>query len=153
MKALCIAGMLVGVPTLCYLLTVGSQSSPAAVDGDTAAGQVERKPEKRAFVSLVDLIAQKDAFHNRAVAASGFLVLEDEYCGLFLSREDARYGITKNGVWVGFSSNLLASMDVRSFGEQYVFVSGTFDKQEQGHMGAWSGKIGNIDTIRRLKRR
>jgi hypothetical protein len=149
MKTLHVTSISLCVVVFFALARPGTNSPARRGQQGMPAGETQR--EVPANVSLIDLIAQKEKFHNRRVMAEGFLILRDEGSALYLSKEDARYGITKNGLWVGFSTNLLNSIHVMGFSGKYVAISGTFDMHERGHMGLWSGKIAEIDSIHRLK--
>jgi hypothetical protein len=105
------------------------------------------------YVSLVEVISSKTTFHGRDIRLSGFLSLQDEACGLYLSKDDARYGLTKNGVWVGFSTNLLSAMDVMKFNNRYVTLAGRFDMHDRGHMGLWSGTVCEITALASMRAR
>src|SRR4051794_10776104 len=44
-----------------------------------------------AQVSLVQLLANPERYHNKPVSLEGFLHVEFEECGIYLSRDDANY--------------------------------------------------------------
>jgi hypothetical protein len=97
-------------------------------------------------VSLIQLISSPERYHGQAVRLSGFLHVEFEGTGIYLSREDANYLINRNGLWVSFDSGdwSAVGMTPRQFNRKYVLIEGFFDKDNHGHMGAWSGAVRSV---------
>ena len=86
-------------------------------------------------VSLVSLLVRPEDYHGKRVQVMGFAHYEFESDGLYLHRDDAAHGITRNGLWL----ERVVNWD--SLSDHYVVVEGTFDAQHKGHFGMWSGAI------------
>lgn len=88
--------------------------------------------------SLVQLIARPELFNGRKVRVIGFVNLEFEGNGIYLSREDWRHAIYQNGLWIEPPASVRDSL------QRYMIVEGTFNAAHRGHMGMWSGAIERI---------
>jgi hypothetical protein len=76
----------------------------------------------------------------------GYVHFEFEGNGIYLHREDKQHHVTKNGLW-------LIRRPEQSFPgcqDTYANVIGTFHAENTGHMGMWSGSIGEITTCAKL---
>jgi len=102
-------------------------------------------PDNAAMVSLVQLIAEPEAFDGRYVKIIGFLHLEFEGDAIWLHREDCEHRIYKNGLWV-HTGQVLRPADAR-YNDRYVMIVGRFDAQKHGHLGLWSGEINSISRV------
>jgi len=60
---------------------------------------------------------------------------------IYLSKEDADYGITENGFWVTLNKKF------KQYDRKYVLIEGTFDKDDRGHFSAYQGTIENITRV------
>ena len=98
-------------------------------------------------VSLVQLIATPDVYHNRVVRIVGFCRLEFEGDAVFLHREDSESSISKNGIWLNVGSPI--PEEQQSLSGEYVLLEATFLADRKGHLGAYSGEF---DDIQRLER-
>lgn len=99
------------------------------------------------LISIVPLLASPQSFNGRRIQVIGFVHLEFEGNGIYLSREDFQYGIEKNGLWLSISS-----ADIETFrraNDSYVIVEGTFNSDIKGHVGMWSGSIEKITKFQR----
>lgn len=103
--------------------------------GDTPAPSAE-------VVSLERLITAPEQYDGKAVLIVGFLRLEFEGNGLYLHEEDYEHGITKNAIWVVRNAKINERADALNM--HYVMLGGTFDASHNGHMGLFSGSLGNI---------
>lgn len=97
-------------------------------------------------VSLIQLIANPQAFDNKRVRITGYLRLEFEGNVVYLHREDYEYGLTKNGLWVDVPSDM-TQQQRRAVNNQYVICTGTFRASMHGHMGLNSGEITEITRL------
>jgi len=86
-------------------------------------------------VSLIQLIANADAFDGEYVRVRGFYRREFEGTAIYVHREDYERRLTRNGLWV--------SGDV-AFDQQYVLIEGRFSATRRGHLGLYSGEIGEV---------
>ena len=99
--------------------------------------------------SLIELIARPEVYDGKRVRVIGFVNLEFEGNGLYVSREDWEQSIYRNGVWInpptGFESD--SGPAKRRPNQQHVIVEGVFSSGRGGHFGMWSG---TIDSVTRL---
>ena len=91
------------------------------------------------YVSLVALIANPARYQGLRVRVVGYVIAKMETSGILLSEGDFTHGITKNGVWLDMNGTEFTAID-----ERYALVEGTFDETSKGHLGMWSGTIGEV---------
>lgn len=114
-------------------------------------------------VSMWQLIANPDVYHNRFVRVHGFLHLKFEDSGLYATKDDADYLIGKNALWVTYSGEglklepnnpklKLSRNELEYFDGKYVLLEGIFNKGNCGHMGAFAGEIKDVTRVVELKR-
>ncbi len=77
----------------------------------------------------------------------GFLRVRFEGTAIYLSKDDAEYGITSNGFHVLLNPRKYAEYD-----KCCVLLEGTFDKDNMGHMSAWQGSLWKIKRIHKLEK-
>lgn len=114
-----------------------AQARPPAlqVPGTSASTEVHH-------VSIIQLIATPERFHGKRVRVVGYLWLEFEGNGIYLSESDRTHGVYKNGLWVSFAEGVLDSR--QAYSGRYVLLEGTFNAEAHGHLGLWSGTIEQI---------
>jgi hypothetical protein len=99
--------------------------------------------------SLIELIARPELYDGKRVRVIGFVNFEFEGNGLYVSREDWRQAIARNGLWIdppkGFESDSAPSR--RQPNQRNVIVEATFRGGPGGHFGMWSG---SLDSVTRL---
>ena len=128
--------MLKATTALVLVLTVcPSLTSQARVA--TAAG-----PEQ---VSMLQLIANPEAFDGKSVAVIGYLQLEFEGNVLYVHAEDYQHRILKNGLWVQWNRQLDESIKKLNF--RYVLIAGTFNAKNRGHRSLNAGALEQITRI------
>ena len=93
-------------------------------------------------VSLIQLIANPQAYQGKIVRVIGFVRLEFEGEAIYLHRDDYEHDITKNGLWIDISDALRKKRT--QYDQRYVLLEGSFNANEKGHKGAWSGSIQRI---------
>ena len=93
-------------------------------------------------VSIIQLIAHPNDYDSKVVRLTGFVRLEFEGTGVYLHEDDCRYHITKNGLWLKVSDEIMKNK--REFNLKYVLLEGTFNAEDRGHMGAWNGSSEKI---------
>jgi hypothetical protein len=94
-------------------------------------------------ISLIQLIAQPEKFAEQRVQVIGLCALKFEGKAIWISRDDLRYSITKNAVWLDIPLN----EESCKFDQKYVFVEGRFTAKNRGHLGLYSGTIEDISRI------
>lgn len=103
------------------------------------------KSTRPSFVSLVQLIANPNEYHGRLVLVIGFCHLEFEGNAIYLHREDFEQGIYKNGLWLDVEDIL--SINTSKLSDGYILVEGVFNAKNKGHLGQFSGCLGEIERI------
>jgi len=98
-------------------------------------------------VPLVRLLARPEDYDGKRVVVMGFAHYEFEGNGLYPHRDDAENGLYFNGLWLDAPSPSVANAD--SLSDQYVFIEGTFEAQNRGHLGMWSGAIVKVTRAQR----
>jgi hypothetical protein len=114
-----------------------------------------RHPNEEFNASIVQILAHRDRYHGKRVQVMGFLHVRFEGTAIYLSKDDAAYGITHNGFWVKFDKAAIPFNDPagpKEFDGKYVLIEGIFDKDDLGHMSAWQGTIDKVNRIYELRR-
>jgi hypothetical protein len=96
-------------------------------------------------VSLIQLIANPAAFDGKRVLLTGYVVLEAENTAVYLHESDARYGITRNGLWLEVP--LGGESHRARFHQRYVLIEGTFNARRRGHRELFSGTLEHIGRL------
>jgi hypothetical protein len=99
-------------------------------------------------VSIINLIATPEKYHDEKVIIKGYAVLEFEGDAIYLSKEDAEYGITRNALYLDVDAEQLRNYQKDSQG--YVLVEGKFDANSHGHLALFSGVIKEITRFEKL---
>lgn len=98
------------------------------------------------YISMVDLIANPDKYNGKLVQVEGVGSINFEDMAVYLSPYDYEYG-TRNSIWLEMD---LDYYDDATFSEmvhcngKYVIVEGIFNKDNTGHMSAYSGALEQI---------
>ena len=93
-------------------------------------------------VSMYQLIVMPERFDGKRVRVDGYLHLEFEGNGLYAHKEDYDRFLSKNGVWIDVQS--CGSGRSAGINDHYVVVEATFNSEELGHLGLWSGTLSNV---------
>jgi len=97
-------------------------------------------------VSVIQLIANPQAYDGKTVRITGFLHLEFEGNVIYLHSEDFRYGLTKNGLWVEIPKDM-SKEQIKAVNDQYVICTAKFVARMHGHMGMNSGDLANVTRL------
>jgi hypothetical protein len=97
--------------------------------------------------SIIDLIANPDLFDGKRIRTFGYIHFEFEGNGIYLHQEDYARSLYANGLWVNLAQNV-SRVDCQ---DRYVLVEGTFRARDRGHLGLWSGAIGEITRCMALR--
>jgi hypothetical protein len=97
-------------------------------------------------VSMIQLIANPQAYDNKRVRIFGYLHLEFEGNAIYLHREDFDYGITKNAFWVNIPKDMTREQ-MKAVNNFYVICTGRFRAGMHGHMGLNSGEMDEITRL------
>ncbi len=93
-------------------------------------------------VSLVQLIARPKDYDGKIVRVIGFVRLEFEGNGIYLHEDDYKHSIYKNGLWIDVTKDMQKRKV--ELDQKHVFLEGTFNAKDTGHLGLWSGSIQKI---------
>ena len=99
-------------------------------------------------VSLIQLIANPKEYDGKLVRVGGVVNFEFEGDAIYLHKDDIRYCLTKNGLWLDTQS-----MQKKKLNGKYVSVEGIFNATSKGHMGLWSGTLQRISRMGLLPER
>jgi hypothetical protein len=95
------------------------------------------------FVSLIHILQNPQQYAEQPVRVIGVANIGFEATGLFVSEEDMRNAVTKNGIWLVVPS----SDENRKLHGKYVLVEGVFDPLRKGHLGMWSGTLKDVKRL------
>ena len=93
-------------------------------------------------VPLVRVLALPEQFHGRTILVSGYLHLEFEGNCLYLDKNSFESGLSKNSIWVNYSSNV--AHVIHDHNDKYVSLHGTFTTHPGGHGGHMGLACGEI---------
>ena len=113
-------------------------------------------PNEDYNASIVQILAHRDRYHGKKVQIEGYLHVRFEGTAIYLSKEDADYLMTRNGLWVSFDKRAVPYEGIvgpTQFDRKYVLIEGTFDKNDMGHKSSWQGAIENVTRIYELTKR
>ncbi len=96
-------------------------------------------------VSIIQLIATPERFHNKFVLVIGFVNLKFEGDAVYLSEEHYKHGLTKDAVWLNLTEEI--GKNKEQYNGKYCLIMGKFNAKRNGHMGAFSGEIGDIERF------
>jgi hypothetical protein len=99
--------------------------------------------------SLVRVLADPGQFEGKLVRAIGFCSVEFEGNALYMHREDYEQGISKNGVWLSLGDARAPERVAlaKKVHRKYCLVEGRVTAREHGHLGMFSGAIGDITRL------
>jgi hypothetical protein len=89
--------------------------------------------------SLIELIARPERFDGKMIQVIGYVRLEFEGNGIYLSREASEHGITRNGLWIEPPDSIRPGAEPPP---RYMTVRGTFNAANHG--GMWNGAIEHV---------
>jgi hypothetical protein len=138
-------------------LATGFVLSTLTISRDAAHAQekLQAYPNEDFHASIVQMLAHRDRYDGKKVQIKGFLNLEFEGSAVYLSKEDADYGITTNGFWVSFDKSKVpfeGMVGPGEFDRKFVLIEGTFKANSRGHHSAWQGSIEKISRVVELKK-
>jgi hypothetical protein len=108
------------------------------------AGPGSPDDDRPVEVSLIQLIADPDRFDGKLVHVCGFVRIEHEGTAVYLHRDDCEHMLTRNGFWLSANDATPAGSREADVNDRYSLIEGRFSAKERGHLGLWSGSIGQI---------
>lgn len=97
-------------------------------------------------ISIIQLIATPEKYHNKFVLVIGFVNLEFEGNAVYLSESDYKHGLMKNAVWLNLPDDIQKNKE-QQYNRKYCLIMGKFNAKKNGHMNAFSGEIGDIERF------
>jgi hypothetical protein len=140
--------------TLADARSVGHEASET--DGspsEASSGEIRLSDDPIWRPSLVQVLSNPGRYDGREVVVQGFLTVEFEGTAIYLSEDDARFGVRRNGFYVSLKGNTLGLNEKEiagRFDRRYVWLAGKFNKDNRGHMDAWQGTIGEVSQLEPL---
>lgn len=92
------------------------------------------------LVSLIRLIQVPEKYHGKEVRVVGFGAVEFEHQALYVSLDDLRHAVTKNGLWL----DIPVSKEAQKLNGKCLLVEATFDMGRRGHLGMFSGCLSDV---------
>jgi hypothetical protein len=102
-------------------------------------------------VSLIELIANPEAYDGKRAQVEGYLHLGFEHQAIYLHQEDFELGMSKNALWVDLSGEIGWKQSL-GLSDRYVICAGTFRARDLGHMAAFSGAIASVTRLEPIPR-
>jgi hypothetical protein len=93
-------------------------------------------------ITLLQVLSNPAKFNGHEIQIIGFLHLEFEGDGLYLHKEDFDQRIIGNMIWVDKTADMEKRLS--QINDKYVLIRGTFDADDHGHMGLFSGTLKNV---------
>jgi hypothetical protein len=114
--------------------------------------------------SLINVLANPERYDGKRISISGFLHYQFEDSALYFSKSDADYLITENAIWIRYGEKPIidaieckgkskaSTSNLDYLDGHYVSLEGTFNMNERGHMGAFSGTLENVVRVSEQRR-
>lgn len=100
-------------------------------------------------VSIIQLIANPQAWDGKKVRVEGFLRIEFEGDAVYLHREDFDFNIMRNALSIDLPKDMTEKQR-RAVDLKYILCEGTFVAGNHGHMGLFSGELTQVQRIQWL---
>ena len=94
-------------------------------------------------VSIIQLIASPEKYQNKVVRVIGVGNIDFEGDSVYLSKDDWKYDIYENSFWLDVGEDFQYE-EAGKINGKYVIIVGTFNMNNKGHLGLWSGSIEKI---------
>jgi hypothetical protein len=95
------------------------------------------------FISILTLIQSPEKYHHKRVRIVALCTLEFEGKAMWVSKEALDKAITKDAVWLDVNLD----DKTKKLDRRVVIVEGTFDATRKGHLGMYSGMIGDVTRV------
>lgn len=104
-------------------------------------------PDNAEQVSLIQLIANPQAYDHKVVRIIGYLHLEFEGNAVYLHRDDFEHAIYENSLWINPPKDI-SPTQIKAVNDHYVICTARFVANRHGHMGMFGGEL---EDVRRLE--
>lgn len=100
-------------------------------------------------VSIIQLIATPEKYHEKAVSVVGVGRIEFEANGLYLTKEHYNLRVPNTAIWIDIESNeSLDREQLSKYNGKYVIVEGIFNMNDRGHFGLYCGSLEYVISYR-----
>jgi hypothetical protein len=103
-------------------------------------------PDEIVDVSILQLLCNPEKYDGKLVMVKGFIKLEFEGTAIYFHEEDCKNHISQNSIWLNISRETYYSLKPEC-SDKYGSVIGTFNADQKGHFGGFSGEIISINGI------
>lgn len=97
-------------------------------------------------VSMIQLIATPEKFHNKKVRVIGVVAIRYEDTALYLDSVSYERHLYHNAIWMPLPGKEYLEK-LEHISGIYVFAEGIFDANLLGHFGAYSGTLRSISRV------
>ena len=111
---------------------------------NSAEKKIEKQQTEKVAVSIISLISQPKEYQEKRIRVWGYIEIKSNHNILYFHKEDNKYNITKNGLWIDFSQAIKLHKD--AYNHTYVMLEGTFNTH-YGALGMCSGSLTQVDRI------
>lgn len=110
--------------------------------GAPSQGELSGDPHGPERVPFVRVLANPQAFDDHWIVLRGPATVEFEGNAIYLGPDRD----STNGIWLDLTPQQF--QDNKTNSGRVISVRGVFDASDRGHMGMFSGSLGNIDWLR-----
>lgn len=113
---------------------------------DQALLKGQRGFNESGVVSIMELIAYPEKYHEKKVSVVGFCHIEFESNQLQIHSDTKSNNLKLDTVWLSLGWPVPESYE--KFNGKRVVVTGVFNKENTGHWGNYSGAVEKVEDIR-----
>jgi hypothetical protein len=117
-----------------------------AIIAPALGGQSSKDPIQPTNICLRALLNKPGDYNGQIVRVAGYLVLEFENFGLYLSA-DRKNWIDKSGLWISFAPEAEINSRRTTLRGKYVILEGSIDAGAHGHMGGFAAEVRGVGKV------
>jgi len=106
-------------------------------------------------LSIINLISSPKDYDKKRVIIKGYLSLEKENYGLYLTKDDLIYRNTKNSIFLLISNDMLSKLYREKMKGKYVVVLGEFeipkDERFKKAYSVFGGVLNNLENVEKIE--
>jgi hypothetical protein len=103
-------------------------------------------PDDAPQVSLIQLIANPQAYDKKVVRIIGYLHLEFEGDAVYFHQDDFEHGMYENSIWIKLPNDI-SPTQIKAVNDKYVICTARFAASNHGHMGMFAGELGDVTRL------
>ncbi len=107
-------------------------------------------PDETQQVSLIQLIANPQAYDHKVVRFIGYLHLEFEGNAIYFHREDFEHSIYEISIWIDLPKGF-SQAQIKAVNDQYVICTALYSASKHGHMGLFSGELEDVKRLEKWR--